>query len=322
MNKIALLVLYNHRYDKNIPKIEKFYQGKFSHIFHLMPFYEGERQNVIPVYESSYQFQSYIAQALKFLKLNNINGGGQYSHYFIVADDMLLNPSITEWNLFDKLGLSDDSCFITNIREQHLQKFEVFPLLYSIEKQGVEVKNILPRYNEAVRKFEYYGLETSRVKPRLLLRLIMTSIFFAIRGLFNINEMAYWTRKLAIQIIFAFGNRKLKYPLVGGWSDILIITDEVMPKFCTYCGAFAATNLFVEFAIPTALVLSSNKITLGKQLRLKGLFLKRREKEISVGRAEIKEVFDSKYNYCIKELLNDFPQDTLFIHPIKLSEWK
>lgn len=61
--KIALLVLYNHRYDKNIPRIEKLYEGKFSHIFHLMPFYDGDHPNVFPVYESSYYFQSYIAQA-------------------------------------------------------------------------------------------------------------------------------------------------------------------------------------------------------------------------------------------------------------------
>ncbi|MDD2205616.1 MAG: hypothetical protein PHU62_09970 [Bacteroidales bacterium] len=34
MNKIALLVLYNHRYDKNIPIIEKIYEGKFSYLLY------------------------------------------------------------------------------------------------------------------------------------------------------------------------------------------------------------------------------------------------------------------------------------------------
>ncbi len=51
--KLALLVVYNHRYDKNIPVIDKIYQNRFSHVFHLVPFYDGEQENVIPVYDLS-----------------------------------------------------------------------------------------------------------------------------------------------------------------------------------------------------------------------------------------------------------------------------
>lgn len=29
MKKIALLIIYNHRYDKNIDRLEKIYKGKF-----------------------------------------------------------------------------------------------------------------------------------------------------------------------------------------------------------------------------------------------------------------------------------------------------
>ncbi|MBR2165594.1 MAG: hypothetical protein IJ915_03500 [Paludibacteraceae bacterium] len=93
MNKIALLIIYNHRYDKNIDRLENLYKGKFSHIYHIMPFYDGNIENVIPVYESSYRFQSYITQAFQHLKDKG------FTHYFIVADDMLLNPQINETNL-------------------------------------------------------------------------------------------------------------------------------------------------------------------------------------------------------------------------------
>lgn len=62
-NKLALMVIYNHRFDKNIELIEKLYSPSFSNIFHIIPFYDGNKENVIPVYESSYQFEGYISQA-------------------------------------------------------------------------------------------------------------------------------------------------------------------------------------------------------------------------------------------------------------------
>ena len=66
--KIALLVIYNHRYDKNILRIEQIYEGRFSHIYHVVPFYDGNKENVITVFDSSFQFQGYISQAYQHLK--------------------------------------------------------------------------------------------------------------------------------------------------------------------------------------------------------------------------------------------------------------
>lgn len=54
MEKIALLIIYNHRYDKNIPILDKIYEGRFSYVYHVVPFYDGDRENVIAVYENSY----------------------------------------------------------------------------------------------------------------------------------------------------------------------------------------------------------------------------------------------------------------------------
>jgi hypothetical protein len=40
--KVALLVIYNHRYDKNITRVEALYKKRFSHIYHVVPFYDGK----------------------------------------------------------------------------------------------------------------------------------------------------------------------------------------------------------------------------------------------------------------------------------------
>src|SRR5690348_16209399 len=109
MSKVALIIIYNHQYNKNIEIVERIYKNKFSNIYHLVPFYRGEKSNVIAVYQSSYYFHGYVSQGLKsFFKK-------EYSHYFFIADDMILNPMINEDNYREYLHLSDHSCFIPRL---------------------------------------------------------------------------------------------------------------------------------------------------------------------------------------------------------------
>ena len=84
--KTALLVIYNHRFDTNISRINKLYSHRFSNVFHIMPFYDGKEPNVIPVFDSSYCFSGYIAQAYSHLRTLG------FTHFFIIADDLILNP--------------------------------------------------------------------------------------------------------------------------------------------------------------------------------------------------------------------------------------
>jgi len=103
---VALIIIYNHQYNKNIEILEQIYKGRFSNIYHLVPFYNGEKPNVIPVYENSYYFQGYVAQGFKsyFRK--------DYAHYFFIADDLILNPIIDETNYTSYLNLNSNSCFL------------------------------------------------------------------------------------------------------------------------------------------------------------------------------------------------------------------
>ena len=60
--------------------------------------------------------------------------------------------------------------------------------------------------------------------------------------------------------------------MVTGYSDILLLTENIMAMFCQYVGAFSAAGLFVEIAIPTSIVLSVpvGKIKTNKTTLLKG----------------------------------------------------
>lgn len=316
MTNIALLVLYNHRYDKNISRVETLYKGKFKHVFHIMPFYDGDKENVIPVYESSYYFQSYIAQAYHHLKERG------FTHYFVVADDMILNPLLDEDNLFDITGITKEQCYVYDIREVYdcYQLFYVFNK-YKKEQRGVEVNNILPSKDEAALLFKKNGLKTTPLSWHYMLRI----------SWYMFKEKRLRAACRAIRDLL-FGKNKMEYPIVWGFSDILLLTEDVMPKFVTYCGAFAATRLFVEFAIPTALVFSSDNIVTDSSINLHGVTQLYSREQIRQSekiwatkkRPMVLEVesFTYQNNKCLSNLLSNFPKDIFFIHPIKLSQWK
>lgn len=301
--KIALLILYNHRYDKNIPRLEELYAGKFSHIFHLMPFYDGDLPNVIPVYESSYYFQSYIAQAYLIIKKMG------FTHYFVVADDMIINPAINESNLFEITGIPQDHCYIHNIKLASSGKtpwtYKYNAYLYNPSQRGLEIGNILPSYTTAMEILKEKGFY-----PKTL---SFGEVFYD--GLWALTHKR---KRILFQTIRTFfAHKKLRYPLVGGWCDILLLTDDIMPKFCNYSGAFAASKLFVEIAIPTALLLSAKYIATTEQIQLKNniplitAFPKSRQNE-----------FYQTYDYKLDKLMEEYPNDRFFVHPIKLSQWK
>lgn len=288
MKKIALLILYNHRYDKNIARLEDIYKGRFTHIFHIMPFYDGNIENVIPVYESSYHFSSYISQAYTHLK------GKGFTHFFFVADDMIINPILNERNLFDESGLGVADCYLAYLHI--LQKldwrwYQLRAMKYKVRQRGVEIENLLPSRKEAERQLAKYGIPYSAIPLRPLLSWHLEYLFIYLKN---------------------FSRRKPDYPLVGGYADIILVTAEVMEKFVLYCGIFAATKLFVEIAIPTALALSTDNLKTSADIKLKQGALWTDEDK----------AFLEKYECDLGKLVADYPKDTFFIHPIKLSKWK
>jgi hypothetical protein len=289
--KVALLVIYNHRFDRNIPIVQKLYSKRFSNIYHIVPFFDGvvEDASVIPVYESSYNFQGYISQAYTHIK------GKGFTHYLIIADDMIINPKVDENSIWDVVGIGMDECFVP-ASLKIFQKMKSYwspiwdALTYKVVVNGVEIKNILPSKEFAEKRFHYYNIPTSPIPFSVLLR--------------HYQNYVLCIKKIPWK-------RHLDYPLVGCYSDTLFITDEAMDDFCTYCGAFAATNLFVEVAVPTALILSSDKVKFDEEINLHyGAYWPNTIHELD------------RYNYNLEALMNNFPEEKFFIHPVKLSKWK
>lgn len=304
MNRVALIIIYNHQYNNNIPVLEKIYNNRFTNIYHLVPFYTGDIPNVISVYENSFYFQGYVSQGLDSF-FND-----KYDHYFFVADDLLLNPEINENNYTSYFKLKASTCFIpefVNLHETNLSKrwegvVEAFN--FKLEVRGVETKNFLPDYDTALALFNKFGLSISPLDFR--------QIWDAPKSLKDWFTMPPKNVLRYLKNIILKQKHHLRYPLVSAYSDIFIISADTIKLFSYYCGITAVSKLFVEVALPTSLVLSAKEIVIEKDLDLKGFPLWT-PKDYSIL---------DKYNNNLKDLLNNFPADLLYLHPIKLSKWK
>jgi len=282
--KVVLIVIYNHRYDKNIDIVEKLYSMKFTDIFHLMPFYDGERKNVIPVYENSHYFQGYIAQGLK----NYFDE--KYDHYFFIGDDLVLNPIINSSNYKGIFNLDIEKSYIQRIASLNFYLAYWFhnknAVDYQLKLSGLEITNMLPSAEEALSRMEELGIEQNYLRAEQIFKIVTDE--------------------------HAGKKYKTIYPMARSYSDIVIVSKYTIKKFCQYCGIFAASHLFVEVALPTSLFLASKNIVCDKELTMKGLPL--------WGGDNIEKYF-KKYEKNLNKLLDDFPEDKLYLHPVKLSKW-
>jgi len=297
--EICLVFIFNHKYDQNIKKLESIYGRRFENIFHLVPFYDGNEPNVIPVYDNSFKFQGYIAQA--YARIFD----PKYSHYVFVGDDLLLNPRINADNLTRELNLRDNSGYIKSLTVLSDQSFEWPHLLPVLEAfgniRGVEYEREIPDKAEAFERLRRHGY---------------TARPFGFRNMRGGNGYRYDRKQIIAAGRFLLKNyrdRSLRYPLLVAYSDFTVIPANALQQFCQLCGVFSAMNMFVEVAIPTAMVLSCDHIVEEKDTTWRGL-----------------EVWGNEYNELMKrqrasefkDVLDSFGEHQLYLHPVKLSQWK
>jgi hypothetical protein len=302
----ALIVIYNHKYDKNINLIERLYKNRFSNIYHLVPFYTGNQGNVVHVYENSKYFQGYVAQGLDWFY------NKRFTHYFFVADDMILHPDINENNYFEYFNLDEKKSFIPEFFSIYKSNW-FWPhtkdaISFQISQEGIEVKDELPDADDAENRLLKNGaltrplLQEKPLKWKHLYGKLNRNMFYKK----NRDPFLHWLNDSIHKKKYS-----LNYPLVGGYSDIFIVSSQTIKTFGHYCGVFSALKLFVEVALPTALALSSEEIITEKDLPVKGKPLWKQEEQYE---------YLSPYQNNLEQLVKNFP-DVLYIHPVKLSCW-
>ena len=315
MNDVALLILFNHNYEKNIERLEHIYKNRFSNIYFIMPFYQGSRENVLAVYENSFYFQGYIAQALNRLKDKG------FKHYIFIGDDLILNPAINELNYKESFSIGEQDAFIPDFfalndlaETKPTRPFAPYwnnqnsAINFNAKQKGIEVAKYLPSYKDAETLLKRHGLNFTAEMPRQM---------FIPKPLFKRRESTIHNLKRLKVFIWNFKYvifpPKISQPLVASYSDIFILPGAYKDKFMLYSGIFAALRLFVEIAIPTSLAYSVPSIVTEKDLEAKGHTY-----------WNLKDFNDleSRYESSLKTLFEKFPDKCLYIHPVKLSRWK
>ena len=237
---ICLVVIFNHRYDENITKLRIIYQNRFHKMRFLVPFYDGEDKDVIPVYECSYQFSGYLIQAYNKL----IADGAKY--YFFIADDLILAPDINEDNVLQLLKMQGREIFAISVNPLNSEgmcvwphaRFSSVPFL----KERTQWKNSIPNYQDALDKFQLFFDQPYLEE--------YTDAFFK-------NGSEQISQKEKDDFIQRNGNGlAIPYPMAYGYSDIFMIKAEAFFPIARLCGVFSAMNMFAEISLPTAIVLS------------------------------------------------------------------
>lgn len=310
-NKAGLVFVFNHKFEKNIARLEEYYGERFSSRTYLMPFSSLTDPKVVSVVENGRTFSGHIAQGKHAYCQPDV------SHYVFLADDLILNPKLNEESLIDQLELTASSGYTKSMVSADSIRFHwphSITAKRALEKPFFDFESELPDAVAAEKKIRSLGLSLERPWPRTRqdLRWMLVTFPFVMSSLWLPNLLSIGVAS--------------KYPLVSGYSDFVIVPCDAVEKFAHYCGVFAAMDIFAEIAVPTALALACKDIR--TELPLGAHFMdnprtnqERRWKGIELWVKEIEQFAVSRgYNWA--ELIGEFPEDALYVHPIKLSQWR
>ncbi|RZK36520.1 MAG: hypothetical protein EOO61_10240 [Hymenobacter sp.] len=305
--------------------MEKLYEPRFQHIFFLVPFYTGTNPRVIPVYESSLYFQSYFAQGYKSFYRP------EFTHYLFIGDDLILNPAVNERNYAQLLRLDAKSSYLPDLRPLHEPAPSLFlsqdshpaganwahtfrGITFFENRKGSQAQAELPTYEEALQQFAAHGV---RIRPLAYYNIFGPVTFpGSVQDAIETgkNLWRYYVTWRRFKVPGHAQQLKLEYPLAYSYSDIAVVSAPAIERFCHLCGVLAAMGLFVEMAVPTALLLSGGPILTDAAAGLRGKALWEWTGDVAA--------LEEKYALNLDALLADFAADQLYYHPIKLSRWK
>lgn len=297
MPKICLSFVFNNQFESNIIKLKKIYNKRFSTIRFLSPFSMLDDNEVIPIYESSLHFQGYFAQSYSKLPKD-------CEYYVFCGDDLVLNPRLDENNLIDEFKCYDAAYikYLNPVWEHSFAWHKIQECLqFPCPNNQIPTYEYLPQREKLLEIYKRHGFEYRNI---------------GFQNLSGVYDKNITLERIMACIHYLLKNglkRYIHFPLIEGYSDLIIIPQKNLKLFCHLCGIFAAMNLWVDAAVATAMVLSCDDIILEKDLDLHGKeYWNPDEVEKVISKAEKK----------IDQLNLLFSNDMSYIHPIKLSRFR
>lgn len=352
MSKSCLVVIYNHNFEKNIDKIKKLYSSRFSKVVQVIPFYRGKDPEVIGVYDAAWQFNGYINQAYERIagiegnydnyliiaddivlnpelnennlaeKLQLPSDAAYIMEAKLIDEDMMYS---LDWSFYSysRMLAPGTSCefqrFIPSLEEaracctRHGYDWkQAAPdsviRSYLVQKKASHefLGEMLPSDGRGMQAF-------MRKHAVLALTMLESGIKKMIRRN-NFSDTDFHSILRRYAKWFAKSKKKAEplYPLFWGYSDVMVIPRSALRDFAHLCGVFSAMRVFVEVALPTALVFCAKRLRTDRDIPYHGVPM--------WGRGRLTELA-KQHDHSIAHLLSHWPQDVFFYHPIKLSQW-
>lgn len=317
----ALIVLFNHNYEKNIDIIKKIYKDQFPLLRIIMPFYYGNDPEIISVYGNSFTFQTYIAQARE--KLQEL----ECDDILIIGDDLLLNPEINSHNIHDKLNIPNGAFYIDKI--ENVSNCDYYrPILeatkFSPHPAGLDTSanRILPSYSEALQILAQKGftIQTKLSKWNPFYPEFKKPFFNNLYSNYKCFKGRIWHLLKVIQ--YRLKPVNMPYPYVFGYSDIIMIPKDRLIDFSRYLEVFATWNMFVEMAIPTAMLLQPDSVISyaeNHSYKTGNVWYPQNPVHYTTISGIINSIIQN--SHTIDDLSNCFPSEYLYLHPVKLSHF-
>lgn len=216
----ALVVIFNNPFARNINVLDKLYRSKFDRIFYLIDT-PSTHPDIIEIKGHSYFFHNYYLQAI-----DKIRG---YDYYFFIHDDAVLNPSFSADTAFTVFGLPKNAICIRSVKM--ISHDSTWPWawrgVYDIVEKDSELRSALQLVKyKLVKRYEEQ---------------IMSSVLDG-------RDVLEWEKVVNNQSEILFGH--------GPNSDILMMPAEALDDMITCLQRLNFENLFVEAALPTAILLT------------------------------------------------------------------
>lgn len=287
---VCLVIVFNHPYPQNIGKLRKIYRERFSDIVFLMPNARTDDPDCFTGYRGSYCYHGLIADARDFL----INRAADA--YLFAADDALLNPQITERKAISALRLDKHDAFVPEIRFLAGERIVDGQAMASgAATDWIWTERVLTRLDS---RDSLFGAGAEGYLQQLPTR---QAAFDKFRQYGNVSTQIRLPRPRVTGLAPEYD---LPFPMAYGLCDVFSIRSQSFDRFAHYVGILAALDIFVEVAIPTALILATDRIATAADAGW----------TYSWGRG-----MDTSRVTGIGELEQMFPPHELFVHPVKLS---
>jgi len=297
--KTTLVIIFNHRFDRNLPVLRKLYGDRFDRVLFLVPFYDGTDADVVPVYYGSHEFGGFVFNARERLLRDPSD------YYVFAGDDLILRPDFDR-EVEKHLSLTSGAGYIKRLTPMTQLSYTWAHTLSAMDVLYLGAFNwreFLPPREAFLEKYKSLGIEYPDFSPANLL---------PYRKPRNRREIQRWLRR--VWLYYASPDKRAPIlPLLESYADFFVVPGDSLELFARMNGILAATKIHAELAIPTALAMACPLVKTEQEISMKG---------VELWRPWERESVEKEFNKNLDRLLAEFPQRALYIHPVKLSGWK